>query len=155
MDETPSITVVKLDVHGQETWKYVGRLLERGQHHVMLEALFDKPDFPFLDLVLKMGDRFVETYYDDRGYNIFAISDRDSQAFKGWYCNLSRPAIFGDAHIEWVDLALDLWVWPDGRRTVLDQDEFDALPLEAAERAHVNTTLLELERAFDGHRPPP
>ena len=129
--------------------------MERGTHHIVLEAIFDKEDFVLLGVLWKKGDRFVETYYDDRGYNVFEIFDRDSQALKGWYCNLSRPAVFSTSQIAWVDLALDLWVWPDGRRKVLDQDEFDALALDPAERANTQNTLLELQRAFEKQRPPP
>ena len=155
MDETPSIRVLKLDTNGKVTWSYSGRLLHRGEHCLILEALFDKEDFVSLDVLWKKGDRFVETYYDNRGYNVFEIFDRDDGLLKGWYCNLSRPAMFGASQVKWIDLALDLWVWPDGRRKVLDRDEFDALPLEQAERADVERTLLELERAFEKQRPPP
>jgi hypothetical protein len=154
MEPESPLTIRKLDLDGAVTWEYSGRLIERGPHHLVLEAFFDKEDFPFLDLMLKKGDRFVETYYDDRGYNVFAIFDRDSGLFKGWYCNLSRPARFSGSQVLWVDLALDLWVWPDGRRTVLDHEEFDALPLEPAERAEVQRSLLELERAFEKPQPP-
>src|SRR5574340_224684 len=155
MDADSRITVLKLDLEGHVTWSYPARLLERHPHYLVLEAFFDRDDLPFLDLVLKRGDRFIETYYDDRDYNVFAIFDRDTGAFKGWYCNLSRPAQFSPSQVAWVDLALDLWVWPDGKRTVLDRDEFEALPLEPAERAHVEEALLSLERAFEEPQPPP
>lgn len=153
--QTPSLTVSKLDLSGRVTWQYSGRLLNRSAHRIVLEAWFDRDDRPFLDLVLKHGDRFVENYYDDRGYNLYEIFDRDTQTLKGWYCNLSRPASFTASGVSWVDLALDLWVWPDGRRAVLDEDEFDALPLEPAERRHVRNVLLALEQAFEANWPPP
>lgn len=149
------MTVLKLDLSGQVTWKYTGRLLRRTAHSLVLEAFFDREDMPFLDLVLKKGDRFVETYHDDRCYNVFEIHDCDSLQFKGWYCNLSRPARLTPDTVAWVDLALDLWVWPDGRTAILDQDEFDALPLERAEREQVKSTLLEFGRHFRNRRPPP
>lgn len=152
MPAATAIRVLKLDLSGQVTWQYDGRLLKRGAHSVILEALFDKPDFALLDVVLRKGDRFVETYYDNRGYNVFEIYDRDAAGFKGWYCNLSRPARIAGATVSWVDLALDLWVWPDGRRVLLDQDEFDALPIDQAERAQVMRSLLELEQSFEGGR---
>ena len=155
MDAGASITVQKLDLHGRVNWSYSGKLLDRGQHHLTLVALFDKEDFVMLDVLWKKGDRFIETYYDNRGYNVFEIFDRDNGLLKGWYCNLTRPARFEANQVAWVDLALDLWIWPDGRRTVLDRDEFDALPLEPAERVRVERTLLELERAFERQRPPP
>jgi len=154
-DRDDEFTVLKLDVEGQVTWRYPAHLVRRGHHDVVLEAAFDREDLPFLDLVLKKGDRFLETYYENRGYNVFEIYDRDSDILKGWYCNLSRPASISSSEVAWVDLALDLWVWPDGRQVVLDLDEFDALPLNRDERSGVKQTLLDLERAFREHRPPP
>jgi len=151
----PGMSVLKLDLSGQVTWRYTGRLLRRTAHSLVLEAFFDREDMPLLDLVLKQGDRFVETYYDDRRYNILEIHDRDGLQFKGWYCNLSRPARLTPDTVSWVDLALDLWVWPDGRTTLLDQDEFDALVLDPAEREHVKIAVLELEQRFRNRRPPP
>lgn len=154
MEERPSIEVLKLDLDGQLNWSYSGRLLERGKHHLTLEAFFDKEDFVLLDVLWKKGDRFVETFYDNRGYNVFEMHDRDTGLLKGWYCNLSRFAEITGHKVAWVDLALDLWVWPDGRRAILDRDEFADLSLDPVERANVEKTLLQLEQAFEEHRPP-
>ena len=152
-----TIQVVKLDVSGTITRQYEGKVVERGPHAIVIEAPFvaDKPEVVFLDLVLRTGDRFVETYFDDRGYNIYEIYDRDSLGLKGWYCNLSRPARITADAVTWVDLALDLLVWPDGRRALLDEDEFAALSISRAEREQVRRDLLQLEQHFERMRPPP
>jgi predicted RNA-binding protein associated with RNAse of E/G family len=152
-----NIEVLKLDLAGTVTRRYEGRELRRTDHALVLEAPFeiDKPDMLVLDVVLRRGDRFVETYYDDRGYNVYEIYDRQSAALKGWYCNLSRPARFSGASVAWVDLALDLWAWPDGRTALLDEDEFAALPLERAERDRVWNAVRELEQHFRNGLPPP
>jgi len=72
----------------------------------------------------------VEVYYTDRFYNIFEIHDRDDRYLKGWYCNVGPPAVMeADNRLSYVDLALDLWVVPDGVQTELDEDEFAALDL--------------------------
>ena len=44
------------------------------------------------------------------------------------------------------DLALDLWVAPDGRTLVLDEEEFAALPLRPMEREAARRALAELQR---------
>jgi predicted RNA-binding protein associated with RNAse of E/G family len=131
------ISVLKLDLSGSTLRRYEARLVRRDDHSVVLEAPFviDVERYTLLDVVLKRGDRFVETYYDDRYYNVYEIFDRDDGHLKGWYCNLSRPAQIAQDTVSWVDLALDLWVWPDGRSEILDQDEFDfALDAEGASR---------------------
>ncbi len=150
----PEIVVQKLNLAGEITWQYTGRVLQRAPSSVTLEAYFNRPDLPFQDVVFKQGDRFVETYYADRWYDIFEIHDRDTEMLKGWYCNVTRPAAITESTVSYVDLALDLWVSADGRQTVLDQDEFEALELSPGERRQAQKALLELKRLFQSQRPP-
>lgn len=149
------ITVRKLHPSGDLSWQYEGRLLRRDRHSVVLEAFFDRLDTRVLDIVLRSGDRFVETYYDLRWYNTMEVHDREDDTLKGWYCNISRPAVFEGAVVSWVDLALDLWVWPDGRQAVLDDDEFRALSLGRAEQDQALAALDELRSRLKRRRPPP
>ena len=78
------ITVLKRNLNGEVTWQYEGRILERKSNSVVLEAFFNRDDMPFMDVVLKRDDRFVERFYSDRWYNVFGIYDRDDGKFKGW-----------------------------------------------------------------------
>ncbi|MDX1435203.1 MAG: DUF402 domain-containing protein [Anaerolineales bacterium] len=143
-----SITVIKKDLEGNETWRYSGRLLDRSSDEITIEALFNRADTPFHEISLLRGDRFVEIYYSNRWYNIYAIHDREDGHIKGWYCNVSYPAEIGEDHISFVDLALDLLVYPDGRQLVLDEDEFAALPLTSTDRAQAREALNDLEELF-------
>ena len=54
--------------------------------------------------------------------------------------------------ISYVDLALDLWVAPDGTQTVLDENEFAALNLETETRYRVRAALEELQARFSNHK---
>jgi hypothetical protein len=142
------VVVIKRIPPGEEKWRYAGRILERSAGWVKLEAFFNRDDLPFHEIVLGRGDRFVETYYSDRWFNIFEIHDRSDDHLKGWYCNVSLPAEIGDGQISYVDLALDLLVYPDGRQLVLDEDEFVALDLPAEWRAQAMRALGELQSMF-------
>jgi len=142
------LIVIKRDLHEQETWRYAGRLLEHADGRIMLEAFFNRPDMPFHGILLGEGDRFVETYYTDRWYNVFEIHARDDDHLRGWYCNVTRPAILEANVLSYVDLALDLLVYPDGKQLVLDEDEFEQLDLPAEVRAQALKALDELKRYF-------
>ena len=144
----PQIKVRKLDLAGRLVWQYQGRLLRRRPHCLTLEAFFDVGDVRVADAVLRKGDRFVETFYTDRMYNIFQVFDSRGGKLKGWYCNVSRPAVFSQDSVSWVDLALDLWVSPDGRQTVLDREEFEALDIQTNERELAGSALAALQRRF-------
>ena len=47
------IVVRKCNLRGQETWRYSGRILERGRRSVLLEARFNRPDLPFNGFLLR------------------------------------------------------------------------------------------------------
>ena len=145
--------VQKKNSKSEVTYQYEGVLLERDENSITLEALFDRQDIPFMDTVLKKGDRFVEHYYTDRWYNIFAVYDRDDGMLKGWYCNVGKPAVIEDGILSYVDLALDLWVSPDGKQTVLDEDEFNALELDEELKAGALKGLDELKELFLSKKP--
>ncbi len=149
-----AIRVLKCNLRGEVTWQYEGHVLWREPNAVVLEAFFNRPELPFMDIVFKEKDRFVETFYTGRWYNIFEIYDRDDGKLKGWYCNIGRPAKLGNGTVSYIDLALDLWVSPDGVQTVLDEDEFHALNLEPADRKQALRALGELQEAFKKQRPP-
>ena len=146
--------VIKKNLADEVTWQYEGVVLSREENVVTLEALFNRDDMPFMDIVLKRNDRFVETFYSDRWYNIFEIYDRDDNKFKGWYCNMGKPAIFDGDSISYVDLALDLWVSADGKQTVLDEEELVGLKLDDEMKQKVYDGLKDLQVAFKTKNPP-
>jgi len=149
MPAMSAITVIKRNPAGEETWRYQGVLTSREGNAIHLEAPFNAKDTPFMGIIIKNGDLFIETYYIDRWYNIFQIHDRDDGTLKGWYCNIGKPAVYeSDEVISYIDLALDLWIDPGGKQTVMDRDEFQALELDEDTRAQALTALRELQALF-------
>jgi predicted RNA-binding protein associated with RNAse of E/G family len=120
----------------------------------VLEARFNRDDMDLGYVEFRRGDRFVEYFYADRWYNIFAIYDADDDHLKGWYCNVTRPAVFGDGEVHADDLALDVFVFPDGRTLVMDEEEYAALPLTLAERKEALAAVTELQRRARNAEPP-
>ncbi|HOU42758.1 MAG TPA: DUF402 domain-containing protein [Anaerolineaceae bacterium] len=142
------VIIIKQNEAGLEKWRYSGKTLQRTDNAILLEAHFTRPDLPFHEIVLANGDRFVEAYYADRWYNIFEIHSRVDDALKGWYCNVTLPARIDDGVISYMDLALDLLVYPDGRQFVLDEDEFLALHLTDWQVEGARKALAELQQVF-------
>jgi protein associated with RNAse G/E len=148
------IKVQKKNPAGAVTYEYEGTLLSQDEYSIVLEAFFDRADMPFMDVVFKTGDRFVEYYYKERWYNIFVVYDRDDRRLKGWYCNIGQPAIFEDSVVSYIDLALDLWVSITGQQTVLDEDEFEALELDEESRMRALRGSDDLKQLFLNGKPP-
>lgn len=154
MQSSEAITVHKLDFQGREVWRYAGRVLARGALSLTLEAVFDHDDEEFFGLRLQRGDRFVETYYTDRWYNVFAIHDGDQGGLKGWYCNIARPARIEANDLFAEDLALDLIVDRRGKWWVADEAEFEALPISKDDRMRASQALTELQRLASAREGP-
>ncbi|MGD8732499.1 MAG: DUF402 domain-containing protein [Anaerolineales bacterium] len=142
MDE---IWVHKLDENGNEVWKYPGETVQLTDSFVRLRASFDRDDITVGPLRLNCNDTFMETFYFNRWYNVFEVFDPKHMQFKGWYCNIARPAWMDGQHLYAEDLALDLVVLPDGRREILDQDEFEELEIPEADRLKALRTLNSLQ----------
>lgn len=98
-------------------------------------------DFGFVRF--EPGDVFTEHYWRDRWYAVKEVRTGGGE-LKGWYCDITRPAVLRDGELLVEDLDLDLWVSADGSSVLrLDEDEFeesglagrDAPAAEAAVRA--------------------
>ena len=139
-----TITIRKLDHAGHQILAYPGRVLRRDESSIVLRTRWSRDPMDLGYVVLEPGDRWAEYFYADRWYNIFEIRTADSR-LKGWYCNITRPARISADEVTAEDLALDLWMSPDGKMRVLDEDEFAALPLSPAEREAALDGLAELQ----------
>ncbi len=142
------VNVLKLDLDGRVTWRYQGELLEHDGGRLVLQAYFDRDDMLFHGMPFCRGDLFIETWYTDRWYNIFEIHAREDGRLRGWYCNIGYPAKWEESTLSYIDLALDLLVFPDGKQLVLDQDEFEALNLSVQDRRQALAALDELQHEF-------
>jgi hypothetical protein len=148
------ITVIKNDHTGQEVWQYPAQVLERGAGYIVVEARFNAGTVEAGPLTLTEGDRMVEWFYTGRWYNIFEVHDGETDALKGWYCNITRPAHITDEVVAADDLALDVIVMPGGAVTLDDEDDYAALPLTPAEREATQAALRELLARIRSGRAP-
>ncbi|MCY3832328.1 MAG: DUF402 domain-containing protein [Chloroflexi bacterium] len=144
-----AFTIVKRDAFGRDELSYQGVLHERNANFLCIDAAFALDDRDLGYIQLRRGDRFREWFYRDRWYNIFRVCDGQSGALKGWYCNITRPPVFEANRVTAEDLCLDVFVYPDGRTLLLDEEEFANLELQAREeemaRAAVDEVLCRVE----------
>ncbi len=148
------LTVKKLNLNREVITTYEGTLLEHTAEATILEARFNRETMDLGYAILEHNDRFVERFYTERWYNIFEIHSVHDDHLKGWYCNIVQPASFSEETIEQVDLALDVWINPDGSYRVLDQAEFDALPLDRGPRRQAQRAVGELIYLLYHHAEP-
>ena len=150
----PFMKILKKNLADEVTWQYDSKILSRDENSITVEAFFNRDDMPFQEIILKRNDRFVETFYTDKWYNIFEIYDRDDGTLKGWYCNITKPAVIEADSVSYVHLAVDLWASADGTRRILDEDEMEKLGLSEEIKKNAFAGLKELEQYFESKNPP-
>ena len=120
-DQPVTVNSRKYDLKVRKSWKC--RLIERADPLVRLVGEFDS-DVSHAGLgSIARGTISEEYYWLDRWYNVFNFSEPDG-SFRNFYCNITMPARFENGVLDYVDLDIDVIVWPDGRIETLDEDDF-------------------------------
>ena len=102
-------------------------------------------------------------FWRERWYNVYLNYD-DEGRFSHFYCNVGLPLEVSGHTLRFVDLDLDVRIFPDGRWDLLDEDEFiDHAALfgyppdtQRAARQAVSDIIARWHARlspFDGHRP--
>ncbi|MEN6531565.1 MAG: DUF402 domain-containing protein [Anaerolineaceae bacterium] len=142
---TRTFTVFKQNHLGEPVFYWKGELIAETHTSRLISARFSGADAVPVDKVtFRKDDLMLERYYTDRWYNLFEVHQGSSDQVKCWYLNLSYPAQFSAESIIWQDLALDLVVYPNGEYRLLDEDEFNALPLDVEVRRHCLETVRDI-----------
>lgn len=128
------ITVIKRDHNGVFVWKYSGTVIARDESSVCIEARFNRDKADIGVMIFERDDLMTEWFYSTRYYNVFKVQSSDGERLKGYYCNITRPAEITATTICADDLALDVFVSPNGEVILLDEDEFASLNLAEEER---------------------
>ncbi len=150
------IVVRKLAYDGRETWRWSGRLVDRSDGVAVVDAVFNGKSRDLGYMLLETTDLYHEFYFSDRWFNIFQVFRADG-LLKGWYCNVCKPARFAGNEISFVDMALDVFVYPDGRTLVLDEAEFQekaASIYSPEDAARAKAAVDELLAMVRDRRPP-
>ncbi|MGW6720512.1 DUF402 domain-containing protein [Streptomyces sp. NPDC054995] len=123
----PEELVVALTKAGRTKIRYPAEVVRDDGVRVTVRAPWAASgvrDFGFVRF--EPGDVFTEHYWRDRWFAVKEVRTGDG-GLKGWYCDITRPAVLADGVLAVEDLDLDLWVSADGSCVLrLDEDEFEA-----------------------------
>ncbi len=157
MSSPRSITVKLVKPEKNQVVTYCARVIRATPEYALVRAVWDHPRLDLGYVTFEPGDVFFEHFYADRWYNVFELRSATGM-LKGWYCNVTRPAIISSETIISEDLDLDLFVSAERDRVMrLDVEEFEARGL-AQRDPHVYAAacaaLEELERLASAGAPP-
>ncbi|MEU9203591.1 DUF402 domain-containing protein [Streptomyces sp. NPDC048332] len=101
-------------------------------------------DFGFVRF--EPGDVFTEHYWRDAWFAVKEVRTGTGE-LKGWYCDVTRPAVLRDGELLVEDLDLDLWVSADRSRVLrLDEDEFEESGLAGRDPEAAREAVRALDR---------
>ena len=121
-DRIVTINSRKYDGHIRRSWK--GGLIHSDKDLLILVGTFSE-DIEHNDLGhIKKGTVSFEHFWLELWYNIFRFHAPEG-TLMAHYANITMPPTFAENVIDYVDLDIDVVVWPDGRVVVLDRDDFE------------------------------
>jgi len=155
--QSEPVTVIsrKYDLSVRRSWRC--KLVERSEPLlVLLGDFYTEIKHRALGLIEK-GTISREYYWLDRWYNVFRFELPDRR-FRNFYCNINMPPTFDGGKLDYVDLDLDLIVWPGGKVVVLDEKDFaeNAAKFSYPDDVHANAlkALDELKRMIEAREFP-
>jgi predicted RNA-binding protein associated with RNAse of E/G family len=152
-----TLTVALIKPLKQRIIRYPTELVRQTPTLIEVRVSWTVPPVDLGLLHFNTGDYLIERFYTDRWYNVFRLHSATG-TLKGWYCNITRPALITATGLESEDLELDLLVSADRRQIRLDdEDEFYARNLAHADPVAYHAAwaaVAELrERATSGQEP--
>ena len=73
-------------------------------------------------ITIKKGSVTIAHYWEDRNYILWIFKKTDTSII-GYLFHIARDVTIVEDYVRYVDLELDIWFSPDGKPTVLDEDE--------------------------------
>ncbi len=133
---------------------FTADLLAAGERMIVMELTLDRGEPLVLEGEEVIGDGYRAVWFlaKGEGWDIAAVY-RPGAGLTGHYVDVLDPVSWSEADpgtlLPIVDLFLDIWIWPDGRYTVLDEDEFteavDRGWITDQQRDHARRVLAGLE----------
>lgn len=112
----------KYDGSLHRSWR--AELIGRNDNVLELVGEFEKEIIhPHLGIIGR-GTISYEFYWLERWYNVFRFYEPLGD-FRNFYCNINIPPKFENSVLDYIDLDIDVVVWKDFSRQILDTDEFE------------------------------
>lgn len=111
----------KFDGRIHRSWQC--ELLEETDELFILTGEFEKEVSHKHLGVIRPKTLSYEFYWKNHWFNVFRFHEPEGE-FRNFYCNINQPPTFQNNVLDYVDLDIDVLVWRDFSRQILDLDEF-------------------------------
>ena len=102
-------------------------------------------------VAIPAGSMTIAHYRENTAHVLWEMYDPKRKLI-GYCYHICLPPEIGESHVEYLDLLLDLWFDPEGKLTVLDEDELEQARAEG-KVSEEQVELIERERKTieEGH----
>ena len=101
---------------------YICNLIWRDSWRAVLSYLTDRDYSIFDGFTLPVGSLTLGCYWSGKGYIMWEMYGPDRK-LRGYYFHICSPPCIGRASLEYLDLVIDVWFFPDGSFRFLDREE--------------------------------
>lgn len=154
LQQGEEIAIRKADAAGEKpSWDYSGNLADSTiPGWYAIEAQWTMPDDEFEGVRFERGGFLMEYFAPDQQFNVFRVHGRDG-AVTGWYGNVTaHPTLVREAGnppvLTWDDRWVDVVKTPDGRLSILDEDEIPETGISEAVRQEIRDATSQLTAAL-------
>lgn len=141
------VTIRSLAFDGTVRREWTGEIISETSTRIDLVGVFERT-IEHTDLgLIEAGTVSYEFYWPDRWYNIFRFESPGGE-LRNYYCNIAMPPVLTDTQLSYIDLDVDVLIWPGKKPIVLDRDEFEAnsrtfgYPSEVVDKAEATLKTL-------------
>ena len=107
----------------KETQRFLCNVLHREANYLVV-SFHSEREGKVKDIVIPSGSTTIAHYWTDRGYVVWRMSGPEGLPI-GTLIHIVKNVIITDRHVQYLDLIVDIWITPDGKLRVLDEDELE------------------------------
>jgi predicted RNA-binding protein associated with RNAse of E/G family len=107
----------------KETQRFLCNVLHREPNYLVVSFHSEK-EGNIKDIVIPSGSTTIAHYWTDRGYVLWRMNGPEGLPI-GTLFHIVKDVIIASTHVQYLDLIVDIWIAPDGKLRVLDEDELE------------------------------
>jgi len=107
----------------KETQRFLCTVLHREANYLVVSFHSEKKG-NIKDIVIPSGSTTIAHYWTDRGYVVWRMYGPERLPI-GSLFHIVKNVIITRKHVRYLDLIVDIWIAPDGKLRVLDEDELE------------------------------
>jgi hypothetical protein len=127
----------------KETQRFLCTVLHREANYLVVSFLSEK-EGNIKDIVIPAGSTTIAHYWTDRGYVVWRMYGPEGLLI-GTLFHIAKNITITDRHVQYVDLMVDVWITPEEKMQVLDEDEL-------GECKKAGVVSVEEERWIEKHK---